>query len=63
MKTQSVDTYAFATSIFLVVAKVFKLIEINWLEVFYPMLIFYGFALISLIVISLVFKNNGNGED
>ena len=54
MKLDSISGFVHITTLFLVVAKVFKLIEISWLEVFYPILIFYIVGLIAIVVIMII---------
>lgn len=54
MKLDSISGFIHITTLFLVVAKAFKLIEISWLEVFYPILILYTVGLIATIVILIL---------
>ena len=54
MKLDSISGFVHLTTLFLVIAKVFKLIEISWLEVFYPILIFYIVGLIAIVVIMII---------
>ena len=54
MKLDSISGFVHSTTLFLIVAKVFKLIEISWLEVFYPILIFYIVGLIAIVVIMII---------
>ena len=54
MKLDSISGFIHITTLFLVVAKAFKLIEISWLEVFYPILIFYIVGLIAIVVIMII---------
>ena len=54
MKLDSISGFIHITTLFLVVAKAFKLIEISWLEVFYPILIFYIVGLIAIVVIMIL---------
>ena len=54
MKLDSISGFVHITTLFLVVAKAFKLIEISWLEVFYPILILYTVGLIATVVILIL---------
>lgn len=54
MKLDSISGFVHITTLFLVVAKAFKLIEISWLEVFYPILILYIISLIIIVVIMII---------
>ena len=71
MKLDSISGFIHITTLFLVVAKAFKLIEISWLEVFYPILIFYIVGLIAIVVIMIIagilavkqMKKNDGGDN
>ena len=54
MKLDSISGFIHITTLFLVVAKAFKLIEISWLGVFYPILILYTVGLIATVVILIL---------
>jgi hypothetical protein len=54
MKPDSISGFVHITTLFLVIAKAFKLIEISWLEVFYPMLILYTVSLIAILVVMII---------
>jgi len=54
MKVDSISGFLHMTTLFLIVAKVFKLIQISWLEVFYPILILYIVGLIAIVVVMVI---------